>query len=75
MGLNSPLPTDIDARARASGATIATLRDLIPKECHRIEARRSWGALLVAYGPRMRTPSGSATSATMSGICFPGTGG
>src|SRR5689334_18329203 len=49
MGLNSPLPSELDERARASGATIATIRELIPSECHRIEPRRSWGALLVAY--------------------------
>jgi omega-6 fatty acid desaturase (delta-12 desaturase) len=39
----------VDARARAAGATIATIRDLIPRECHRIEPWRSWTALLVCF--------------------------
>jgi len=47
MGPSSPPPSVIDQRARAAGATIATIRDLIPRECHRIEPRRSWSALLV----------------------------
>jgi omega-6 fatty acid desaturase (delta-12 desaturase) len=49
MGGDPPYPSPgaLDERARAAGTTIATLRDLIPRECHRIEPRRSWGALFV----------------------------
>jgi omega-6 fatty acid desaturase (delta-12 desaturase) len=38
----------MDARARAEGTTIGTLRDVIPKSCHAIDARRSWTALALA---------------------------
>jgi omega-6 fatty acid desaturase (delta-12 desaturase) len=49
MGLNSPPPSLVDERARAAGTTIATLRDVIPKECHAIEPSKSWSALAVAF--------------------------
>src|SRR6476660_9939683 len=48
MPTPSPAPWVIEAKARASGTTIGTLRDLIPKACHAIEPWRSWGGLLVA---------------------------
>src|SRR5262249_37583317 len=43
----APLPSDVDDRARAEGATVAIVRDLIPKECFVIEPARSWSALAV----------------------------
>src|SRR5512141_1649037 len=43
----APPPRVVDERSRAEGATIATIRDLIPKECFVIEPARSWGALAV----------------------------
>jgi omega-6 fatty acid desaturase (delta-12 desaturase) len=45
---SSLAPSVIDQRARAAGTTIATLRDLIPKECFVIEPHKSWSALAVA---------------------------
>jgi omega-6 fatty acid desaturase (delta-12 desaturase) len=48
MGSPSLTPAALDARARADGTTIGTVRDAIPKECHTIDARRSWTALAVA---------------------------
>jgi fatty acid desaturase len=41
----SPLPSEIDERGRAEGATVGAVRDLIPKECFRISPARSWAAL------------------------------
>jgi omega-6 fatty acid desaturase (delta-12 desaturase) len=48
MGAPRITPAELDAGSRAAGTTIGTLRDLIPKECHAIDARRSWTALVVA---------------------------
>jgi omega-6 fatty acid desaturase (delta-12 desaturase) len=48
MGLISPPPSLVDERARAAGTTIATLRDVIPEECHVIEPHKSWSSLAVA---------------------------
>jgi acyl-lipid omega-6 desaturase (Delta-12 desaturase) len=48
MAPTRTLPSVIDQRARAEGTTIATLRDLIPPECHVIDPVRSWTALAVA---------------------------
>jgi acyl-lipid omega-6 desaturase (Delta-12 desaturase) len=39
----------IDERARAEGATVGAVRDLIPKECFRISPSRSWAALATAF--------------------------
>jgi omega-6 fatty acid desaturase (delta-12 desaturase) len=41
----APQPRAVDARARAEGATIATIRDLIGPECFVIDPVRSWSAL------------------------------
>ena len=38
----------IDEQARAEGATVGAVRDLIPKECFRISPARSWAALATA---------------------------
>jgi acyl-lipid omega-6 desaturase (Delta-12 desaturase) len=48
MAMSSPLPSEIDQRARAAGTTIADLRDLIPKACFVIDPLRSWTAFGVA---------------------------
>lgn len=45
MDASPPPPSAVDALSRAEGATIATLRDLIPKECFVIDPARSWGGL------------------------------
>jgi omega-6 fatty acid desaturase (delta-12 desaturase) len=49
MGSPSLSPAALDARARADGTTIGTVRDAIPKACHAIDARRSWTALVIAF--------------------------
>jgi omega-6 fatty acid desaturase (delta-12 desaturase) len=48
MGSTSLSPSELDQRARRDGTTIGTLRELIPKECHAIDPRRSWTALALA---------------------------
>jgi omega-6 fatty acid desaturase (delta-12 desaturase) len=45
VGVSPPSPAMVDEMSRAEGATIATIRDLIPKECFVISPARSWGGL------------------------------
>jgi omega-6 fatty acid desaturase (delta-12 desaturase) len=42
-------PAELDKRSRASGTTIGTLRDAIPKELHAIDPQRAWITLAVAF--------------------------
>jgi omega-6 fatty acid desaturase (delta-12 desaturase) len=45
----SPPPRVLDERARAEGATVGAVRELIPKECYRISPARSWASLATAF--------------------------
>ncbi len=40
-------PRQVDEQTRADGTTIGDVRDLIPKDCFKIEASRSWTSLAI----------------------------